>query len=103
RFNGKGYHYPYVFLNDEPFSEEFKKHTSGIASGVCSYGTIPRAQWKDHGDWIDEEKAGKTREEMKAKGVIYGDSVSYREMCRYQSGFFWRHPLLDQYDYYWRI
>lgn len=22
RFNGKGYHYPYVFLNDEPFSEE---------------------------------------------------------------------------------
>lgn len=23
---------------------------------------------------------------MKAKGVIYGDSVSYREMCRYQSG-----------------
>jgi hypothetical protein len=22
---------------------------------------------------------------------------------RFQSGFFFRHPLLDQYDYYWRI
>lgn len=26
-----------------------------------------------------------------------------RKMCRYQSGFFWRHPLLDNYKYYWRI
>jgi alpha 1,2-mannosyltransferase len=22
---------------------------------------------------------------------------------RFQSGFFFRHPLLDQYDYYWRV
>lgn len=22
---------------------------------------------------------------------------------RYQSGFFWRHPLLDKYKYYWRV
>jgi alpha 1,2-mannosyltransferase len=22
---------------------------------------------------------------------------------RFQSGFFFRHPLLDAYDYYWRI
>ncbi|KAG1107159.1 hypothetical protein G6F42_016470 [Rhizopus arrhizus] len=24
-------------------------------------------------------------------------------MCRFQSGFFFRHPMLDEYDYYWRI
>lgn len=22
---------------------------------------------------------------------------------RFQSGFFFRHPMLDEYDYYWRI
>ncbi|KAM0789293.1 hypothetical protein ACM66B_000133 [Microbotryomycetes sp. NB124-2] len=102
RFN-HNFHYPYVFLNDEPFSEEFKRHTSTVASGVCTYGSIPREQWADHGDWIDEERAAKARQAMADKNVIYGDSVSYREMCRYQSGFFWRHELLASYDYYWRI
>lgn len=24
-------------------------------------------------------------------------------MCRYQSGFFFRHELLAEYDYYWRL
>jgi alpha 1,2-mannosyltransferase len=24
-------------------------------------------------------------------------------MCRFQSGFFFRHPLLEPYDYYWRV
>jgi len=24
-------------------------------------------------------------------------------MCRYQSGFFWRHPLLDDLQFYWRV
>lgn len=24
-------------------------------------------------------------------------------MCRFNSGFFFRHPLLDDYDYYWRV
>ncbi|KAK4057254.1 hypothetical protein OIO90_001751 [Microbotryomycetes sp. JL221] len=102
RFNHR-YHYNYVFLNDEPFSEEFKRHTSAIASGLCTYGQVPESQWKNHGDWIDEDRAARARQEMADKKVIYGDSVSYREMCRYQSGFFWRHPLLDTYDYYWRI
>lgn len=24
-------------------------------------------------------------------------------MCRYQSGFFFRHPLTQDLDYYWRV
>jgi alpha 1,2-mannosyltransferase len=35
--------------------------------------------------------------------VIYGHSVPYRNMCRFNSGFFFRHPLLAKYDYYWRV
>lgn len=88
--------YPYVFLNDVPFDDNFKKMTSGIISGKAEYGLIPKNQWSEHPSWIDEEKAKKAREEMTKNNVIYGDSVPYREMCRYQSGFFFRHQLLDK-------
>jgi alpha 1,2-mannosyltransferase len=90
-------------LNDKPFDDNFKKMTSGIISGKATYGLIPEDQWSKHPSWIDEEKARKAREEMTKAQVIYGDSVPYREMCRYQSGFFFRHPLLNDYEWYWRI
>ncbi len=28
---------------------------------------------------------------------------SYHHMCRYYSGFFHLHPLLQEFDYYWRM
>ncbi|ODQ69175.1 hypothetical protein LIPSTDRAFT_108160 [Lipomyces starkeyi NRRL Y-11557] len=28
---------------------------------------------------------------------------SYRRMCRFFSGFFYRHELVTEYDYYWRV
>lgn len=80
RFN-KRYNYPYVFLNDEPFTDEFKKYTSAIASSSCTYGQIPANQWGEQPDWIDQGKAKAAREEMERKKVIYGGSVSYRQMC----------------------
>jgi alpha 1,2-mannosyltransferase len=92
-----------VFLNDEAFSPEFKKHTSGIASSPCTYGQIDPSEWSEQPKWIDQAKAKEAREKMEQNNVIYGGSVSYRQMCRYQSGFFWRHPLLDNYEFYWRI
>ncbi|KAJ1910098.1 alpha 1,2-mannosyltransferase 2.4.1 [Tieghemiomyces parasiticus] len=99
RFN-KDYNYPYVFLNNEPFSDEFKQLTSSMASGNTSYGLIPKEHW-GYPPWISQQKAAETREKM--KDIIYGSSESYRHMCRYESGFFYRHPLMDQFDYYWRV
>ena len=101
RVNHK-FHYPWVFLNDEPFDDEFKRVTSAMCSGPTEYGVIPRDHW-GFPDWIDQDKAKATREKMKEKGVIYGDSISYRHMCRYESGFFYRHPLVLPYRYYWRV
>jgi alpha 1,2-mannosyltransferase len=40
---------------------------------------------------------------MAQRKVIYGDSESYRHMCRFESGFFFRHELMQNYDYYWRV
>lgn len=101
RFNRK-FNYDWVFLNDEPFSEEFKELTSAIVSGKTKYGLIPPEHW-GYPAWIDQEKAALTREQMKKDKIIYGDSESYRHMCRFESGFFWRNPLLDEYDWYWRV
>ncbi|GAA5972185.1 hypothetical protein JCM8115_007148 [Rhodotorula mucilaginosa] len=101
RFNRR-YHYPYVFLNDVPFDDEFKRHTSAIASGPCTYGLVPKEQWEEPA-WIDETKAAAARQQMAEDKVIYGDSKVYRRMCRYESGFFYRHELLRPYKYYWRL
>ncbi|GMM51237.1 hypothetical protein DASB73_021950 [Starmerella bacillaris] len=101
RFNNR-FHYGWIFLNDEEFSEEFKEKVTAEVSGPVQFGRIPKEHW-GYPDFIDQEKAKYEREQMANDGVIYADSESYRHMCRFESGFFWRHPLLDKYKYYWRV
>jgi alpha 1,2-mannosyltransferase len=101
RFNRR-YNYDWVFLNDVDFSEEFRNITSSLVSGAAYYGKIPEEHWSIP-TWIDEDKAAAARKKMADSGVSYGDSLSYRHMCRFESGFFFRHPLLEDYDYYWRV
>jgi len=105
RFNRK-YRYPYVFLNDEPFTDEFKELRfcfflfffvdfevlmmirRGIAMLTPSrieFGLIPKEHWSQP-EWIDEERATIGRSTMKEKGIIYAGSVPYRNMCRFNSG-----------------
>ncbi|KAF2672343.1 glycosyl transferase [Microthyrium microscopicum] len=101
RFNRK-FNYDWVFLNDDEFNDEFKKVTTALASGKTKYGKIPKEHWS-FPDHIDQDKAAKVRDEMREKKIIYGDSVSYRHMCRFESGFFFRHPLMLDYEWYWRV
>ncbi|KAG5418103.1 KRE2 [Candida metapsilosis] len=101
RFNRK-FNYDWVFLNDVEFTQEFKDLTTAICSGKTKYGLIPKEHWS-YPDWINLEKAEATRKQMKQAKIIYGDSESYRHMCRFESGFFWRNPLLDEYEWYWRV
>ncbi|RCH99485.1 alpha 1,2-mannosyltransferase 2.4.1 [Rhizopus azygosporus] len=101
RFNHK-FNYPYVFLNDVEFTQEFKELTSSMTSSKTEYGLIPKEHWS-YPDWIDIPKADEARRKMAEAGIIYGDSLSYRHMCRFNSGFFYRHPLVEKYEYYWRV
>jgi alpha 1,2-mannosyltransferase len=81
RFNHQ-FHYPWVFLNDEPFTQEFRLLTAGMASGEVEYGLIEKNEWQTP-TWIDTEKAQKAMEKMVKDEVIYGGSVSYRYIyCR---------------------
>lgn len=35
--------------------------------------------------------------------LLHVPSLLRRFMCRFFSGFFFRHPLLQGFDYYWRV
>lgn len=101
RFNNE-YHYDWVFLNEEPFSEEFIELTSNMVSGRARYGLIPKAHWS-YPAFIDQQKAKEIRESRKWSLITYGSSESYRHMCRFNSLFFYKHPIMDEYQYYWRV
>lgn len=68
RFNRK-FHYDWVFLNDKPFDDQFKRVIKNLVSGEAKFGLIPKEHWS-FPDWIDQEKAAKVREEM-VRIVIY--------------------------------
>ncbi|KAL8650714.1 MAG: hypothetical protein Q9210_003670 [Variospora velana] len=101
RFN-RNYHYDWVFLNDKPFDDTFKSVTTSLISGKTHYGEIAHEHWS-FPDFIDQDKARRVREDMAQRKIIYGDSQSYRHMCRFESGFFFQHPLMKQFEWYWRV
>lgn len=95
RFNKK-FNYPWVFLNDKPFSEEFIKsvgwttlpiyltylpcpkrnsRTSILTNANTSYGLIPQEHWEQP-EWIDEAKAKGYRRLLMAYHVIYASMHS---------------------------
>ncbi|KAJ2753170.1 hypothetical protein GGI19_003318 [Coemansia pectinata] len=98
RWNHK-FNYPYIFLNDKPFSDEFKQGIRDLTKAPVQFGVLEPGTW-GYPEWIDKEKAKKERE---TASYIKGHSESYRFMCRFQSGFIHKHPLLRDLEFYWRI
>lgn len=98
----KWFHYPWTFLNDKPFSEEFMNRIRQETESVCEFGVIPADHWEfpqninDH--WIND-----ALQFQADRNVTYGDQKSYHQMCRFFSGFFFRHPLVKKYKWYWRV
>ncbi|KAF3126711.1 hypothetical protein TWF703_010394 [Orbilia oligospora] len=101
RFNHK-FRYPWTFMNDEPFTEEFIAITTGIASGKTEYVRVPKEHW-GFPSWVNQTHAKLQMKKMADEHIIYGGSLSYRHMCRFFSGFFFRQPVMQQYEWYWRV
>ena len=40
---------------------------------------------------------------LEEQGIQYGPKVSYHQMCRWNSGMFYKHPALKDIRYYWRV
>ncbi|KAJ8104269.1 glycosyltransferase family 15 protein [Lipomyces tetrasporus] len=101
RFNHK-YNYPWIFFNDVPFDDTFKARTGNLTNAECFYATVPESHWSLP-KWIDESRFISSLEYLGAIGVGKGWMISYRHMCRWNSGFFYQHPILDDFDWYWRV
>ncbi|KAF9246500.1 glycosyltransferase family 15 protein [Melanogaster broomeanus] len=90
RFNRK-FNYPYLVL---------VRYISALTNAPVEFGLIPEEHWVQP-QWIDENRASAAREDMMKNNVIYGGT--YRNMCRFNSGFFYKQELLQKYRYYWRV
>ncbi|KAJ2259455.1 hypothetical protein EV176_006890, partial [Coemansia sp. RSA 451] len=100
RFNNR-HNYPYIFLNDEDFTEEFKDGMRSVTKAPVYFGKLPTEHW-GLSPYVTEQKVQEALEHNRDR-YLYGGSYSYRLMCRYQSGFVYKHDLLKDLDYYWRI
>lgn len=101
RFN-RHYHYDWIFMNDVPFTTEFIEATSAMASGDAYHVLIPKEDW-DCPEHIDSTLLEERIDIMADTGVLYGQSKSYRNMCHFNSGYFFRQKILAGYDYYFRV
>ncbi|KAH8152660.1 uncharacterized protein LAJ45_03501 [Morchella importuna] len=101
RFNRK-FHYPWTFLNDKPFTKDFIEYTTGMASGPVEYQVIPKEAWSIPKS-INTTIVKQEMAEMTRQNIIYGGSLSYRHMCRFNSGFFYNMEVMKKYDWYWRV
>jgi mannosyltransferase len=96
------FNYPWIFFNDEPFDDEFKRLTQNETKSECIYELIPKEHWEAP-QWIDEDRFEQSLKELELEGVRYGGIASYYKMCRWNSGFFYKHQALTNYKWYWRV
>lgn len=108
KFN-KNFAYPWVFISqgelDGMKQEMIRQAITDSMNGDpelinIKFAEIPADEWV-YPEWIDENKAAESL--ISLANVPDGDSRAVRYQARYFAGFFWRHPVLDEFDWYWRV
>jgi len=117
RHFNRWFNYPYVFLNDGDFNSTFKEMVTNYTSGPVEFGKLDKSLW-GYPDWVDKTVAREGIRKQGDQAIMYGEMESYHHMCRFYSGyvlavyhrglsdnrrFFFKHPLLDKYKWYWRL
>lgn len=97
------FNYPYVFLNDKPFTEEFKATVSKLTNAKVEFGTLDETLWEFPEDIRNTIMFKNAIEDQGDRGILYGSMESYHKMCRFYSGMFYKHPLMQKYEWYWRL
>lgn len=102
RYNHR-FHHDWVFLNDDVFLDQFIVYLSlHIPHGTLTFAQVPPEHWL-YPSWLNQTLAAEKRHQLHLQDVVYAQSESYRHMCRFYLGFFYKHPLVRQYQYYWRL
>lgn len=96
------YKYPYIFANNKPFNIDFIERVRKKISSSAEFVQLDPQEWEIP-QWIDQKRMHDSMNYLERIGVIHGESVTYRQMCRFFSGFLHRIPAMKKYDYYWRI
>jgi mannosyltransferase len=122
RHFNRWYHYPYVFLNDGDFNQTFMDTVKNYTSSEVKFGKVGPDMW-GFPDWVDPKVAKEGIAKQGDNAIMYGGMESYHHMCRFYSGyvtcmsspvrdgqqtdwahrFFYKHPLLADYEWYWRL
>jgi mannosyltransferase len=85
RHFNRWYHYPYVFLNDGDFDDDFKATVKNYTSAPVEFGKIDETMW-GFPDWVDHEVAKEGIRKQGDAAIMYGGMESYHHMCRFYSG-----------------
>ncbi|KAG1151224.1 hypothetical protein G6F37_008838 [Rhizopus arrhizus] len=103
RFNGR-LGYPWIFLNNQKFSPEFKKYIKKTVSNPDQvyFGQVDLEAW-NYPPWIDSVRSQTLFTGFRDLGYPKINRPSYSNYLRYQSGLFFHHPLFDDVDYVWRV
>ncbi|KAF1814834.1 glycosyl transferase [Eremomyces bilateralis CBS 781.70] len=102
RHFNRWFHYPYVFLNDGEFNSTFKETVQNYTSAPVEFGKIKPEDW-GYPDWVDKSAARESIAKQGDQAIMYGGMESYHHMCRFYSGMFYKHELLQKYKWYWRL
>ena len=54
-------------------------------------------------NWINSDLFDESAKMLEEQEIQYGPLVSYHQMCRWNSGMFYKHPALKDVRYYWRV
>lgn len=63
---------------------------------------VPKEHW-DVPEWINMPLFHESAKVLEEQNIQYSSKISYHQMCRWNSGLFYKHPALEGYRYYWRI
>lgn len=96
------FNYPWVFLNDQEFTDEFKTSVEQFTNGQVEFGLIPREHW-EFPDTVDQDEFNEYINSQGDRRIYQGNLESYHKMCRFFSGKFYEHPLVSKREWYWRV
>lgn len=63
---------------------------------------VPKEHWEVPA-WINNDLFLESVQVLTEQNVQYMSRVSYHQMCRWNSGLFYKHPALLNTRYYWRV
>ncbi|KAF2455634.1 glycosyltransferase family 15 protein [Lineolata rhizophorae] len=96
------FNYPWTFINDVPFTDEFKEKTRAETKAEVRFELVPKEHW-DVPSWINDDIFDESVKVLEEQDVQYMAKKSYHQMCRWNSGLFYKHPALKDVRYYWRV